>query len=263
MSLQDPQQIIDRIDTKEFDSMRQFWTGTSLPLPSYSEPNISAPDHAKTTESNGEHESVTESEHTTLAETIVGNVQRFGDNVDTDSIIPTDKCHSHLSTEEVARGAFCYTRPEFYDRSQAGATIIVAEKSFGCGSSREQAPKALIWAGIRVVIAKSFAFIYQRNQVNTGLLGIKLQDEEFYRLAQEGEKVVIDVGNRTVSCAGSEWSFELDPIQEHILAKGGLLAAYELYGRDLLPKLQALISSTSRAKKAKIVGAGDSNRLDW
>jgi 3-isopropylmalate dehydratase small subunit len=95
------------------------------------------------------------------------------------------------------------------------------------------------------------------------LLGIKLQDEEFYRLAQEGEKVVVDVGSRTVSCAGGAWPFELDPIQEHILAKGGLLATYELYGRDLLPKLQALISSTSRAKKAKPVGANDSNRLEW
>ena len=176
MSLQDPQQITDRIDTEEFDSMRQYWTDTSQPLPGYSEPTISELDHVKTTEFNGEQQSLKEPEHATLEETIVGNIQRFGDNVDTDSIIPTDKCHSHLSTEEVARGAFCYTRPKFYERTQAGATIIVAEKSFGCGSSREQAPKALIWAGIRVVIAKSFAFIYQRNQVNTGLLGIKLQD---------------------------------------------------------------------------------------
>ena len=88
-----------------------------------------------------------------LPDTIIGCVQRFGDNVDTDSIIPTDKCMSD-TVEALGRDAFCYTRPEFYDRAQAGASIVVAGASFGSGSSREPAPKVLQAAGIQAIIAK-------------------------------------------------------------------------------------------------------------
>lgn len=240
MTLQNPQPILEKIDLKEYDAMRK-WKNESLPEPTYVEPKISQNNTPKP-------QIKSESKTINLEEKISGRIQRFGDNVDTDSLIPTEKCHSHLSKEEVARGAFCYTRPEFYDRSQAGATIVVGEKSFGCGSSREVAPRALIWAGIKAVIAKSFAFIYQRNQVNNGLLGIKIQDEEFYQLAQEGAEITIDVENRQIHIGGKTFPFVLDAIQQQLLAEGGLISTYEKYGPELFSMLQSLAEQSKKQK---------------
>jgi homoaconitate hydratase len=150
------------------------------------------------------------------------------------------------------KGAFCYYRPEFYDRAQAGATIVVAGKCFGSGSSREQAPIVLQAAGIQAVIARSYAFIYGRNQANNGLLGILLEDEEFYDLAQEGAEITVDVGRKLTCCGGKLFPFELDPIEEALLRAGGLLNVYEQYGTGLFRRLQ---SASLRS------GSGDSKSL--
>ncbi|KIW94363.1 uncharacterized protein Z519_04339 [Cladophialophora bantiana CBS 173.52] len=243
MSLQSPTDILGKIDMFEFDAMRRYGPQEPRQLPKYIEPELLA---AVSTKSDTDPQSNDEKTPPSLPELIRGRVQRFGDNVDTDSIIPTDKCHSHLTREDVARGAFCYTRPEFYDRAQAGASIVVAEKSFGCGSSREQAPRALMWAGIQAVIAKSYAFIYQRNQVNNGLMGIKILDDEFYQLAKEGEEIVINVKKRQIRCQGRTWDFRLDRIQEQLLAEGGLINTYERYGPSLFSKLQSLDQKASK-----------------
>ncbi|OAP55199.1 hypothetical protein AYL99_10899 [Fonsecaea erecta] len=265
MSLQSPTDILGKINMAEFDAMRRYGPQEARKSPEYVEPELLASIPAK---EDADLPSREEKPPPSLPESIRGRVQRFGDNVDTDSIIPTDKCHSHLTQEEVARGAFCYTRPEFYDRAQAGASIVVAEKSFGCGSSREQAPKALMWSGIKAVIAKSYAFIYQRNQVNNGLMGIKLQDDEFYLLAQEGEEVEIDVKNRQIHCKGRIWNFRLDRIQEQLLAEGGLISTYERYGPSLFSKLQSLDQksgkSSRNAPEAGLVEESSKSRsLEW
>ncbi|KIW15133.1 hypothetical protein PV08_05178 [Exophiala spinifera] len=238
MSLQNPAEILSMIDMHEFDELRAHHRGVSRPSPTYSEPRVPAftmPYYIHEQDSK-----VSPGEMASMPDIIKGRIQRFGTNVDTDSIIPTDKCHSHLSPEDVARGAFCYTRPEFYDRAQSGCNVVVAEESFGCGSSREQAPKALMWAGIEAVIAKSFAFIYQRNQVNNGLLGIKLQDEGFFQVAQEGKEIVIDMKNRQIHCENKSFRFDLERIQEQLLREGGLVRTYERYGPSLFAKLQDL-----------------------
>ncbi|OQV02420.1 Aconitase domain-containing protein [Cladophialophora immunda] len=229
MSLQSPTDILGKINMAEFDDMRRYGAQEPRASPQYVEPELLA---AGPTKGDTDLASTEEKPPPSLPESIRGRVQRFGDNVDTDSIIPTDKCHSHLTQEEVAR---------------AGASIVVAEKSFGCGSSREQAPKALMWSGIQAVIAKSYAFIYQRNQVNNGLMGIKLLDDEFYRLAQEGEEVMIDVHNRQIHCQGRTWDFRLDRIQEQLLAEGGLISTYERYGPSLFSKLQSLDQKAGKA----------------
>jgi homoaconitate hydratase len=139
-------------------------------------------------------------------------------------------------------GAFCYYRPSFYSKAQSGSTIVVAEKSFGSGSSREQAPLVLQSAGIQCVIAKSYAFIYGRNQANNGLLGIRLIDEEFYELAQEEAVVEVDVSARVVRCQGREFAFQLDPIEEKLLGCGGLLNVYGKYGVNLFRALQSAVN---------------------
>jgi homoaconitate hydratase len=137
------------------------------------------------------------------------------------------------------RGAFCYYRPEFYDKCQAGANIVVAGKCFGSGSSREQAPIVLQSAGVQCVIARSYAFIYGRNQANNGLLGIRLDDDEFYELAQEGITLTVDMESKVIICEGQQFPFVLDPIEEALLRAGGLLKVYEKYGTTLFRQLQS------------------------
>jgi homoaconitate hydratase len=137
------------------------------------------------------------------------------------------------------KGAFCYYRPEFYEKAQSGWTILVAGKSFGSGSSREQAPIVLQSAGIQAVIARSYAFIYGRNQANNGLLGIRLDDDDFYDLAQEDVQVSLDIGKRMISCCGKLFPFELDSIEEALLRAGGLLSVYDRYGTSLFRQLQS------------------------
>lgn len=101
-----------------------------------------------------------------------GRVWKFGDNVDTDAIIPGRFLANWNSHPETLR-QYCFTdvRPEFSDRVSSG-DIIVAGCNFGCGSSREAAPVSIKMSGISIVIAKSFGRIFYRNSINVGLLAI-------------------------------------------------------------------------------------------
>src|SRR5262249_49734447 len=117
-----------------------------------------------------------------------GRVQRFGDHIDTDAIIPGQFCHL-TKLEELGQKAFHFVRPEFGERVRGGASIVVAGEGWGSGSSREQAVWALQGAGVRAVLARSFAFIHKRNLVNEALPYLVVADDEFYSLADEGAEV--------------------------------------------------------------------------
>jgi 3-isopropylmalate/(R)-2-methylmalate dehydratase small subunit len=98
---------------------------------------------------------------------IRGRVHRFGDNIDTDAIIPV---HSVNLTDPEALGKHCMENidPDFVNRVKPG-DLIVAGRNFGCGSSREMAPWSIKGAGISCVIAETFARIFFRNAINIGL----------------------------------------------------------------------------------------------
>ncbi len=96
-----------------------------------------------------------------------GKAHKYGDNVDTDVIIPARYCTSFL-TEDLAPHCLEDLDSEFINRVKPG-DILVAGNNFGCGSSRENAPIAIKGAGIACVIAKSFARIFYRNAINIGL----------------------------------------------------------------------------------------------
>ena len=98
---------------------------------------------------------------------IRGKAIVFGDNINTDIIIPS-KCLTTLDPDELAKHAMEGLDPKFYEKAREGV-IIVAGKNFGCGSSREHAPIALKHAGVKCVVAKSFARIFYRNAINIGL----------------------------------------------------------------------------------------------
>ena len=148
---------------------------------------------------------------------IVGRVWKFGDNIDTDVIIPG----KYLRTTDISIFAAHVMEgidPQFPKKLQKG-DCIVAGGNFGCGSSREQAPLALKYAGIACVVADSFARIFFRNAINVGLPIIEAKVD-----CEEGDIIKIDIGNGIIVCEGVEYQATKIPnFLQEILTDGGLV----------------------------------------
>ena len=197
---------------------------------------------------------------------VTGTVQRFGDAVDTDAIIPAQMMgcspadmvkhggRADMSEDEfLGLKAFAYVRPEFSARVAAGANIVVGGAGFGCGSSREEAVRALKASGVQAVIAKSFAFIYARNQPNMHLLGVVVSDDKFYELAGEGATVEVDVPSRTVAVGGATFPFTLTTMEERFLQAGGVEKLYKTFRKELF---KALVKGPVKALGGSAGGGG-------
>ncbi|MBQ1686038.1 MAG: 3-isopropylmalate dehydratase small subunit, partial [Ruminococcus sp.] len=117
-----------------------------------------------------------------------GRVHKFGDNVDTDVIIPARYLNT-ASHKELAAHCMEDIDATFVGKVQQG-DIMVAEKNFGCGSSREHAPIAIKASGISCVIASTFARIFYRNAINIGLP--ILECDEAAREIQDGDVVSVN-----------------------------------------------------------------------
>ncbi len=149
-----------------------------------------------------------------------GKVLKYGDNVDTDVIIPARYLNS-FDAKELASHAMVDIDPTFVDRLNPG-DIMVCGKNFGCGSSREHAPLALKTAGVSCVIAKSFARIFYRNAINIGFP--IMECEEAVCGIDEGDQVEVDyetgiIYNKT---KGTEYQSQPFPefLQKMIAANG-------------------------------------------
>ena len=175
------------------------------------------------------------------ARVIEGKVQRFGDSVDTDAIIPGEFCHLN-STEALGEKVFYYVRPEFRERARQGATIVVAGEGWGSGSSREQAVWALQGAGIKAIIARSYAFIHKRNLVNEALPFLVIQDPRFYELAEEGADLEINLESGVVRHRASGEAFQavgMTPMVRALQTEGGLVPAVQRHGASVFSELTA------------------------
>jgi 3-isopropylmalate dehydratase small subunit len=151
---------------------------------------------------------------------IRGRAWRFNDHVDTDQIIPAERL---ISQNNNCLGDFLFerVRPEMSKNVSKG-DIIVAGKNFGCGSSREHAPRAIKQAGITCVVAESFARIFYRNSINVGMLPVECKIE-----ADEGDILAIDVQNGKIvnETKGMEWRFApFPPFIKDLMERGGLMA---------------------------------------
>ena len=152
----------------------------------------------------------------------LGHVFKYGDNVDTDVIIPARYLNS-FDPQELASHAMVDIDPEFAGKVQPG-DIIVARKNFGCGSSREQAPLCLKTAGVSCVIADTFARIFYRNAINIGLPIIECP--EAAEGIDAGDQVEIDfdsgrIYNRT---KGTEFQGQaFPPFMQELISAGGLV----------------------------------------
>jgi 3-isopropylmalate/(R)-2-methylmalate dehydratase small subunit len=165
-------------------------------------------------------------------------------NVDTDAIIPKQFLKSIKRT---GFGPNLFDEWRYLDRGEPdqdaskrplnpdfvlnqpryrGATVLVARENFGCGSSREHAPWALLQYGFQTVIAPSFADIFYNNSVKNGLLLIKFDTKVVDKLirdtqANEGYRLAVDLEQQTVTTpSGESYSFDIDPFRKHCIMNG-------------------------------------------
>jgi len=170
---------------------------------------------------------------------IRGNAQLFGDHVDTDAMIPGEFCHL-TDPDEIGGVAFHHVRPDFGDRIARGEDILVAGEGWGSGSSREHAVWALKYAGVKAVIAKSYAFIHKRNLVNEAVPYFVLTDPEFHAAVKDGAPVAIRAAEGVVEAGGREYRAEpASEIALHIQAAGGIVPAVQRHGKDTFDVLTA------------------------
>jgi 3-isopropylmalate/(R)-2-methylmalate dehydratase small subunit len=151
-----------------------------------------------------------------------GKVWIFGDNINTDLILP-GKYMRVTDREELGKHAMEGQDPNFSQKISKG-DILVAGRYFGCGSSREQAPVALKYAGIAVVVAESYARIFYRNALNIGLPVLEI--EETKRIAKEGERIRINVETGEIRNLDTGHTFQAKPIPDFmldIIREGGLI----------------------------------------
>jgi 3-isopropylmalate/(R)-2-methylmalate dehydratase small subunit len=200
---------------------------------------------------------------------IIGKVFVVGDNIDTDQIIPAKHLvyDTHSPEERKLYGKYAMSgvpeeksglpkgRIKFVETSDTADgdepylskfSIIVAGKNFGCGSSREHAPLALQVAGVKAVVAQSYARIFYRNSIDGGFLMPLESIENIYEQFATGDEAIIDLQCNTITNTSSGKSFVLRPLGDavEIINAGGLFA----YARKI-----GMISSepASTTKKAR------------
>ena len=158
-----------------------------------------------------------------MPEKLRGRVHKYGDNVDTDDIIP-GKFLKEIDPKKLAEHAMEGIDPEFVKRVKPG-DFVVAGRNFGCGSSREHAPMALSHAGIRAVLAKSFARIFYRNAVDGGyLLPIEIDDSAYQRIAT-GDELELDLEKGEIKNITKDETYMMKPMPElvrKIVEAGGI-----------------------------------------
>ena len=151
-----------------------------------------------------------------------GHVFKFGDNMDTDVIIPARYLNSS-DPKELATHCMEDIDKTFVSKVQKG-DIIVADKNFGCGSSREHAPIAIKACGVSCVIAETFARIFYRNAINIGLPIIECK--EAAENIEAGDEVEIDFDSGTIKNLTKGTSYQgqaFPPFMQKIIASEGLV----------------------------------------
>ena len=151
-----------------------------------------------------------------------GTVFKYGDNVDTDVIIPA----RYLATSEpseLAKHCMEDIDTSFHTRVKKG-DIIVANKNFGCGSSREHAPIAIKASGVACVIAETFARIFYRNCINIGLPIIECADAA--KEIEDGDVVAIDFDSGLITDETTGKTYQgqaFPPFMQGLIDAGGLI----------------------------------------
>ncbi|MFH1655439.1 MAG: 3-isopropylmalate dehydratase small subunit [Candidatus Omnitrophota bacterium] len=159
-----------------------------------------------------------------------GLCYKFSDNINTDWIISGRYKFSVTNMKELAKHLMEDIKPNFYKRLKPGKSIIVAGENFGMGSSREQAPLVIKYAGIVAVVAKSFARIFYRNSFNIGLPLVEADTGSI----KEHDELEIDLGKGIIKNLTKKKTYKIRPLPKimmNLLSDGGAVAHVKKYGR--------------------------------
>jgi 3-isopropylmalate dehydratase small subunit len=152
-----------------------------------------------------------------------GRVFKFGDNIDTDVIIPARYL---VTTDPKALAAHCMEDvSDTFAKDVREGDIIVGGANFGCGSSREQAVLAILGCGVKVVLAESFARIFYRNCINRGLYALEVSQETLSRIS-EGDVILVDLEKGEIKKNGDNEVLKFKPISDEmkrIIEAGGII----------------------------------------
>ncbi len=154
-----------------------------------------------------------------------GKAHKFGDNVNTDYIISGRYKFKIQDPNELAKHLMEDLEPDFYKKIKKG-DFIVAGRNFGCGSSREQAPLAIKHAGVRAVLAKSFARIFFRNSINIGLMLLECDTDAI----SDGDYLVVNIKEGLVYNKIKNTKISIRPLPDFmlkILKDGGLVSHFK------------------------------------
>ncbi|MFA5389506.1 MAG: 3-isopropylmalate dehydratase [Candidatus Omnitrophota bacterium] len=154
---------------------------------------------------------------------------KFGNDINTDLIISGRYKFSITDPHHLAKHVFEDIDPEFYKKAGKGEFFVVAGTNFGCGSSREQAPMALKYAGCRAVIAKSFARIFYRNAFNLGLPLIECDTGKI----KKDDIIDLDLEAGVIVGPRKQYTLHIKPFtkfQKDLVEAGGIINYYKKYG---------------------------------
>ena len=116
-----------------------------------------------------------------------------------------------------------------------------------------------IGAGVQCVIAKSFAFIFQRNMPNLGLLGITMEDDHFFDIATDGKKISIHLDEKEIEVDGQRFGFQLSQMEKELFDHGGIASAFQHFGNRLFEVMTA-----KRPTSSLLGGSGPfDTKLQW
>ena len=152
----------------------------------------------------------------------MNRIWMLGDNVNTDVIIP-GRYNVTTDRAQLARYCLCEVLPAFAQEVQPG-DVVMAGHNFGCGSSREHAPAALLASGVQVVIARSFARIFYRNAVNIGLPVLVCEDAVL--ASADGQEIEVDLNTGSIHNNTTGQAFQAEPLDSfvaRIVAAGGII----------------------------------------
>lgn len=164
---------------------------------------------------------------------LTGKAMKFGPYMNTDIIIPSQYLE-FKDPKDYCKYVMYQVRPTAWEEIQdQGATIFIAGEDFGSGSSREQAPDAIIAAGVSAVVAESFASIFYRNSINVGLPILEVPG--ITENISEGDEVKVNLEKGEVTNLTTNETYEGDKIEEFLLnklRKGGLIPELQAYVKE-------------------------------
>ena len=236
LTLRDPRPYLARVDQTRYQKIlgrTDLVSVTPDVAVSYDTPSVDAEKHSSA------QRLKQKSGKDAPQECFHSRIQLFGDHVDTDAIIPGEFCHIS-DVEEIGQKCFYHVRPEFVERVRAGQAIVVAGEGWGSGSSREHAVWSLKGAGVKLIIARSFAFIHKRNLVNEALPFLQVTDDSFFELVKENDELIADLATGEIIHVSSGKKSQAETPSAIVTAltrEGGIVPAIKAYDKEVFAVL--------------------------